>query len=337
MRALRGLLPTLTKLGVFGTVCLLCTALVANTLHRPFGTPTAGFSAVFTDALGVKPGSDVRIAGVRVGKVDAVKLREGKALVSFEVTTDQELPIGTGAAVRYADLLGARYVALNPGPARGERLAEGATIPLERTTPALDLTKLFNGFKPIFDVLAPADVNQLAKEIIAVFQGEGPTINALLTRIVSLTDTFAGQDEVIGRVLADLQPVLESTIAHGQDFKDLIAGLGALAGGLADNRGLITEALDSGARLAGTVADVVRQTQPAIDRDLRSLFELSGKLDANREPLVGALHDLPKVLGKVDTILGYGGWVNIYFCNLGIGIGGPRIDIGNGPHSAVCR
>lgn len=335
MRALRGMTPTLVKLGVFVTVCALCTALVSNTLHRPFGTPTAGFTAVFTDALGVKPGSDVRIAGVRVGKVDAVKLREGKAMVSFEVTSDQKLPSGTGAAVRYADLLGARYIALTTGG--GGTLAEGATIPVERTTPALDLTKLFNGFKPIFDVLQPADVNQLAKEIVAVFQGEGPTINALLTRIVSLTDTFAGQDKVIGQVLANLQPVLDSTIAHGQDFKDLVAGLGALASGLAGNRGLITDALDSGARLAGTVAGVVRQTQPSIDRDLRSLFELSGKLDANRKPLVEALHDLPKVLGKVDTILGYGGWANIYFCNLSLEIAGPPIDIGNGPHSEVCR
>ncbi|WP_410660575.1 MCE family protein [Amycolatopsis sp. lyj-112] len=337
MRTLRGMAPTLVKLGVFTTICGLCTVLVANTLTRPFQTDTAGFTAVFSDALGVKPGSDIRIAGVRVGEVGSVMLREGKALVSFEVTTDQKLPSDTGAAVRYADLLGARYIALLPGPGAQGSLAENATIPLERTTPALDLTTLFNGFKPIFDVLQPADVNQLAKEIVAVFQGEGPTINALLSRIVSLTDTFAGQDKVIGQVLANLQPVLDSTIGHAQDFKDLIAGLGALAGGLAGDRKLIMDALDSGARLARTVAGVVEQTQPSINRDLKSLFTLSGKLDENKKPIVQALQDLPKLLGKVDTILGYGGWANIYFCNLGIEIIGPPVDIGSGPHSEVCR
>ncbi|MFD9894857.1 MCE family protein [Amycolatopsis sp. NPDC059027] len=337
MRTFRAVFPPLVKFGVFAALCLLCTALVANTLHRPFGRPTTGFTAVFADALGVKPGSEVRVAGVRVGKVNAVSLRDGTASVSFEVTDDQKLPADTTAVIRYADLLGARYVALSPGGGAVGPLAPGATIPLSRTKPALDLTVLFNGFKPIFEVLRPDDVNQLAKEIVAVFQGEGPTINALLSKVVSLTTTFSGQDKLIGEVLANLRPVLDSVIGHAQDFKDLIAGLGVLADGLAGNRQLIMDALDSGTRLAGTVADLVRQVQPSVNHDLSALNEVAHGLVRNEKPITEALKDLPNLLGKVDAMHSYGSWTNVYFCTLGIKIGGLTVDLGAGPHSEVCR
>jgi phospholipid/cholesterol/gamma-HCH transport system substrate-binding protein len=327
---------TLVKLGAFTMVCVFCAVLVTNTLTRPLGQAATGFTALFTDAGGVRPGSDIRIAGVRVGQVDAVQARDGVAVVSFEVTDDQHVPADVTAAVRYADLLGERYIALSAGGGHAGALPPGATVPLERTKPALDLTALFNGFKPVFQLLQPAEVNQLAKEIVAVFQGEGPTINALLSKTVSLTRTFAGQDQVIGRVLANLQPVLDTMIGHEQDFKDLVSGLGALVHGLAGNRRQLTDALDSGAELSATVSDIVRAAQPAAQRDIAALNEFSGALVTNQRPIVEALGDLPKALGKLDTVLGYGAWVNVYFCGLGINLGPATIDLGAGPHSAVC-
>ncbi|QWF83867.1 MCE family protein [Amycolatopsis sp. CA-230715] len=327
---------TALKLGVFATVCALCTALVVNTLNQPFGRAVT-YHAVFTDALGVKPGSDVRIAGVRVGKVARMALDGRTALVTFEVADDQEIPADAKATVRYADLLGARYVSLAPGGDASKRLPENGTIPVAHTAPALDLTALFNGFKPIFDLLRPSEVNQLTKEIVAVFQGEGPTIDALLSKVVTLTQTFAGQDKVIGEVLANLQPVLDTTIGHAQDFRKLVSGLGDLVGGLAANRDTITSALDSGAKLAGTLADVTTRLTPSITKDLASLNRLSASLLANREPIVGALRDMPGLLGRVTGTMDYGGWMNVYLCDLGINVGGLGVSSAIGPHSAVCR
>ena len=89
--------------------------------------------------------------------------------------------------------MGQRYVELaqGVGPVDGT-LRPGATIPLERTTPALNLTQLFNGFQPLFQALSPKDVNQLSGEIIQVLQGEGTTVESLI-RHGRLADQHPGR------------------------------------------------------------------------------------------------------------------------------------------------
>src|SRR5688572_24548654 len=102
------------KLAMFLVVAVFAAVLVVNTLRVPVPGPTVGFKAMFTDAQGVTPGSDVTIAGVRVGKVDSVQIVDGdagtaSALVGFRVERDQKLPADTTVAIRYGDLLGVRY------------------------------------------------------------------------------------------------------------------------------------------------------------------------------------------------------------------------------------
>src|SRR5207248_8303757 len=104
-------------------------------------------------------------------------------------------------------------------------LQPGATIPLARTKPALDLTELFNGFKPLFQALSPDDVNKLSFEIIQVFLGEGGTINSLLASTASLTQTIASKDQVIGQVIDNLNTVLNTVNAHGAELSNLVVTL----------------------------------------------------------------------------------------------------------------
>ena len=58
-------------------------------------------------------------------------------------------------------------------------MAVVAPIGLDRTTPALDLTMLFNGFQPLFSALDPKQINALSYEIIQIFQGQGGTVGDL--------------------------------------------------------------------------------------------------------------------------------------------------------------
>src|SRR5699024_11439158 len=74
------------------------------------------------------------------------------------------------ASVRYGDMLGIRYLSLDPTaegrPAVGgpQELAPGQTLPLAATTPPVDLTALVNGFKPLFEAVEPEEVNALRSE-----------------------------------------------------------------------------------------------------------------------------------------------------------------------------
>src|SRR5690606_30240848 len=115
---------------------------------------TATYTARFSDATLLLENDDVRIAGVRVGQVTDVRVADrNQAEVVFEVDADRRLPAQTMATVRFRNLVGQRYVALDPGPASGHddvwRANGTGRIPWEQTRPAADLTELFNGFKPL--------------------------------------------------------------------------------------------------------------------------------------------------------------------------------------------
>ncbi len=120
------------KLAVFAVFGILSAVLVVNTLRVPVEGPTVAYKALFTDAQGVTAGSDVTIAGVRVGRVASVDIVDGDAgsataLVNFEVQRDQTLPAGTTVAIRYGDLLGIRYLDLAAGSSGEEAPSRRAT------------------------------------------------------------------------------------------------------------------------------------------------------------------------------------------------------------------
>jgi phospholipid/cholesterol/gamma-HCH transport system substrate-binding protein len=147
----------LIKLCVFAVVTITLTAMLASTIaSMGWGTRTT-YRAQFTDVTGLLPGDDIRIAGVKVGEVDGIKVvRNSVAEVTFSVDKDQRLDAGTQARIRYRNIVGQRYVALTEGPSRNQRLREDGLIPLAQTEPALDLTVLFNGFRPLFTALDPS-------------------------------------------------------------------------------------------------------------------------------------------------------------------------------------
>lgn len=330
---------TVVKLSIFVLVTGLCTLLVGNTLYRPLGQPTTTYRAAFTDVVGLKQGSDVRIAGVRVGRVNSLELTGDHATVTFEVTDDQTLPADVTAHVRYADLLGARYIALLPGHSERE-LPEDALIPLARTQPAVDLTALFNGFQPVFDTLQPQEINTLARHLIAVFQGQGATIDSLLSHVVALTTSVADQDKLIGEVLANLNKVTDFALRNEPDFTRLVDSLAALTKRMASSREQIGTVLDASSNLARGLSGLVTDLRPELDADLRSLNRVTGTLAANSGQFTRTMRAAPELFTTVNRVSEYGAWVNVYLCTLIVESGAPllgSVNTGAGPHSEVCQ
>src|SRR6478735_3464739 len=219
---------SLVKLVVFALVTLAATGALAMTIANiQFGSK-ASYTAMVTDATGVVEGQDVRIAGVRVGEVSGVHVAKAPgtgqsvAQIDFTVLKSSVLTQGTEVTVKYRNLVGQRYLALTQGTGSPAPLADGATIPLARTHPALDLTVLFNGFKPLFAALSPNDVNELSGLLIQTLQGEGGDVNTLLAKTASLTSAIADRDAVIGRTIDNLNTVLGTVDAHDQQLLSLI-------------------------------------------------------------------------------------------------------------------
>lgn len=335
---LRSMIPTLVKLGIFLVITLLCTLLVGNTLYRPLGGATTTYKAQFSDVVGLKNGSDVRIAGVRVGRVTSVELDGEVPVATFEVLDEQQLPGSTEAHLRYADLLGARYIALRPGAGRGTPLVEDALIPLDRTRPAVDLTSLFNGFAPVFNSLEPAELNKLARELVEVFQGESGTINSLLSHVVKLTENIANQDQLIGEVLIGLRQVTDFAVKNEPNFAALLNSMAQLVSGMAKSRGVMSKAIDSSASLARSLSGLVVDIEPALTRDLRSIDRLAGVLVEHNGNFIKTMEQTPKLFETVNRASEYGAWLNVYVCNMLVETGTPLdVDLNAGSHSEVCK
>lgn len=306
------------KLALFLVVTTLSTALLAVTIgNLTFGDKTE-YRAVFSDVTGVNKGDDVRIAGVRVGSVQEIELTSAnQATVRFEVDSTVPLTQGTEALIRYRNLVGQRYISLTPGTGSSEPLGEDGTIPLSQTTPALDLTVLFNGFKPLFQALSPQDVNRLAFEIIQVFQGEGGTVETLLAQTSSLTNTLANRDELIGEVITNLNDVLATIRARDTELSQTIITLQQFTTGLKDDRRAILGSLDSISELAVETAGFVSDVRPALTEDVRQLRRLTTVLssDENIQSIDDDLQILPIKLNKVGHTATYASVFNFFLCN----------------------
>jgi phospholipid/cholesterol/gamma-HCH transport system substrate-binding protein len=313
----RSVMPALIKLAVFAVITIALTSLLGQTLGSLGWTGGTRYRAEFTDVTGLLKGDDVRIAGVKVGQVQSIELVRGKvAQVGFSVDESVRLPASVQATIRYRNLIGERYVELTQGSKPGAgRLAPDGLIPLSRTTPALNLTVLFDGFQPLFEGLSPKEINQFSYEIIEVLQGESGTVSDLLASTASLTNTLADRDKVIGRVIDNLNDVLATLNARDQKLGDIIDSLQDFVSGLAADRKAIGDSVTNLGKLAQSTADLVQQGRPALKDDIGQLRSLATTLNANTDVIDSTLARLPVRAAALTRTAKYGSWFNFYLCN----------------------
>jgi phospholipid/cholesterol/gamma-HCH transport system substrate-binding protein len=325
---MRGIAAPLVKLVIFTVVTISATALLAISIANVDLSDTEDYKARFTDATLLLPGDDVRIAGVRVGQVEEVGIVDRKqAEVTFSVSTDRKLPKNVTAQIKFRNLVGQRYVSLSQGSG-GEPnavLAPGETIPLARTRPALDLTELFNGFKPLFRALSPDDVNKLSYEIIQVLQGEGGTVESLLAHTASLTSSVAGKDQVIGEVITNLNSALSTINQRGEKLSDLIVTVQQLVSGLAADREPIGDAIDALGGLADTTAGLLNEAREPLKQDIAALGGLVNNLNDSESVVEHFIQFLPEKTAKLTRLVSYGSWFNFYLCSASGSVGIPGI------------
>jgi phospholipid/cholesterol/gamma-HCH transport system substrate-binding protein len=305
----------LTKLMIFIVVTSMATAVLVVTIGNITFGGSKEYRAEFVDATGVVEGDDVRIAGVKVGVVEDIEIVDrSRAMISFTVSDEAVVNGGTNAAIRYRNLVGQRYLSLTQGVGDSGTLPDGATIPASRTKPALDLTVLFNGFKPLFQALSPSDINKLSYEIIQVFQGEGGTLEGLLASTASVTKTLADRDQVISALIENLNDVLVHIGNRDEQLSRLIGSFRQLVGGLKDDRQAILGSLEDISALSVETADLIDGIREPFVRDIEQLRKVAGSVDANKAELDRALQVLPVKLDKVGRTAIYGSFFNFFLC-----------------------
>lgn len=305
------------RMALFTVVTLLATALLTVTISNATFKKANSYSAIFSDAVNLNGGDDVRMAGVRVGSVKAVHLYDGtNAKVTFTVEKDIPLSPNVTAAIKYRNLIGQRYLSLADAPGQAGTLQPHSTIPMSRTSPALNLNALFNGFKPLLTGLSPDAVNTLSYEIVQVLQGEGGNVDSLLTNVGQLSNTFADRDKLIGEVIDNLNAVLGPIDQHDQQLGSLVAELQRFLSGLSADRTAIGNSLVSINDLTATTSGFLSSVRPDLKGDIAALDSLATKLDTpqSRDLITSFMKITPDKLRVTAPSAGYGAWLNQYLC-----------------------
>jgi phospholipid/cholesterol/gamma-HCH transport system substrate-binding protein len=312
----RSLRPTLIKFGAFAVVMSLLTAC----LFFIFGQYQTGsaddYSAVFADASRLETGQSVRVAGMRVGTVNSVKLQRDKSVVvTFDAAPDVRLTTGTRAAVRYLNLVGDRYLELVDGH-EGTPLSPGSVIPKERTQAALDLDLLLGGLKPVIRGLNPQEVNALSASLIQVFQGQGGTLQSLLSNTSDFTTALAEHNQTIQALIDNLRTLLATLTKEGDKFSGTIDLLEKLVTELAAERDPIGTAIDSLNDGTASIADLLAQARPPLAGTIDQLSRLAPNLDFQKDRIDTSLQKAPENYRKLIRTGSYGSFFNYYICEL---------------------
>lgn len=316
---------TAIKLGAFSAVLLALTGFIIVVFGQLRFDRTTTYTAEFSSVSGLKAGQFVRTSGVEVGKVSRVRLApDGRHIVvEFDVDRTVALFESTTAHIRYADLVGNRYLELQRGQGAERILPPGGNIPITQTQPALDLDALIGGFKPLFRALDPQKVNDIASSLITVFEGKGGTINDILDQTAQLTSALADSDQAVGEVIDNLNAVLRTTVAHQRQFDQTIDNLQQLISGLNNRADPLADGLAHISDAAGTVSDLLADNRPVLKDTVTHLQSIQGPLIDKQDQLDDLLTKLPNALRIIGRIGGiYGDFFNFYLCDVSLKING---------------
>jgi phospholipid/cholesterol/gamma-HCH transport system substrate-binding protein len=299
---------------IFVAVTAIATTVLALSIANTGPSGNTSYKAVFTDVTGLNVGDDVDIAGVRVGQVTSIGIYD-QNLALVGISVNRALPASVTADIYYKDLVGDRFIGLGQGTGPvDEMLPPGATIPVSQTAPALNLTQLFDGFQPLFEALSPGDVNQLASEIIDVLQGEGTTMDSLISNVGTLTTTLASRNKVIDSVIANLNSVVATIDSRGSALGDLVTTMQQLISGLAQDRQPIGNAIDAMSSLTNATASLISSARPPLKTDITELGTLSTTLADNSGLITQFLTTAPEKMTDIARLSSYGSWFNLYLC-----------------------
>ncbi|MFC8043345.1 MlaD family protein [Nocardia sp. NPDC057353] len=333
----------------FLLVAAVLTWMVQVTLQRDVTGDTDTYSAVFTDVSGLRVGDDVRVAGVQVGRVDAIAVHGPHAEVTFRVHRDQTVTGNTMASVTYQNLIGQRYLGLSLAdfgdPAR---LAAGARIPLEHTQPSFDISGLLNGFQPLFSTLDPDDVDNLTSALIRALQGDDGALGALITQTATLAQSFAGPDRILGTLIDNLTAVTTALAGQSTAMQGTLAQTRKLLDGLDARRDELLTQTDRIAAVVTDAATVVDGAAPALTEFVHREPGLARHFVAGSDRFAYLGFNLPVLMQAMVRAVDSGAFVNAYVCDIRFSVV-PGVDpviarilgaaspTGAPQHSPICR
>lgn len=303
------------KLFVFTVVTIVVTVWLASVIGN-FRLTSSPYevTAEFSDATGLLRGDAVKAAGVTVGRVDEMRLRDGIAVVTLAIDEGIEIPADVSAVVRFRNLVGQRMIVFEePRDSNVDTvLAHGDRIPLERTEPAFDLTALFNGLRPLIRSTDPGDINAVAEAVTTALTGRGDEVESILGNLAAVSDTLASRDRELSAMLEGLDVLTTDIADRDAQLQRTLGNMDSFLADLSASREDLSQALitlDDAAVRFGRILD---RNDSLIESELADLATILDAVNEKRRALRGALRALPAMLEGVERVNSYGQWTMIH-------------------------
>ena len=214
------------RFGISAALAVVLFVLIANVIRQPLTADLRTYTAEFTDASGLHLDSDVRVRGVRVGKVSAINLerRQGQSVAAVGFTLEKRYGVvsGTRLAIKYQALTGLRYIDVIDATESYSPADLVTHVTTAMTRPSFDITALFNGLQPVIATLDPNELNTFTETAAAYLSGDGHGLAPMLDSIRKLTKFVSGREQVIATLMRNLKDISDVMGGHAKDLTQLV-------------------------------------------------------------------------------------------------------------------
>jgi phospholipid/cholesterol/gamma-HCH transport system substrate-binding protein len=307
-------------IGIAGLLAIGLVLLASfNASKLPLIGGGTSYAASFSEAGGLRTGDEVRIAGVRVGKVTDISLDGNKVAVDFRVTEDVAFGPESGASIRMKTLLGQKYVSLEP-KGRGQ-LAEGATIPLSRTVSSYDI---INAFSDLTQTTERIDTTQLAASLDTIaseFSDTPANVKLALDGLTRLSRTISSRDSELKALLRASNSVSGTLADQNKVIEKIITDGDLLLAELYERRDAIHTLFTNTSAMAVQITGLVRDNRAQLGPVLTQLNGVLETLRKHEDDLTRTIEAMGPFTRVFASALGNGRWFDTYIQNLTVPVG----------------
>ena len=303
---------------VVGAVSMAVIAALVLAAFRAEDLPLIGggdtYYAAFSETGGLKANDEVRVAGVRVGKVQSVELAGDHVRVEFNVEDDVQFGAASRAAVKVKTLLGAMYLALEP--AGSGQMDEGAEISVDRTTSPYDVVDAFSGLASTSERIDTDRLAQSLDTLAGLMQNTPEEFQGALRGMSALSKNIAARDAELNELLGNMQKVSRVLADRNGDLVTLMEDGDKLFRALVARREAVHNLLVATSQLSRELTLLVKQTKADLKPALDHLDNVVDTLNKNQENLDNSLRLMAPFYRVFANTLGTGPWFDTYIQNL---------------------
>ena len=301
----------LIKVLVFAAIAgLMTVALGVKLANSRLFADTYELQAEFDDATGILLNDAVKLAGVDVGRVQGAEIEDGKAIITFNLDKEVELPKDSTVAIRWRNVLGQRFLYVYPGD-DDEVWEEGDRIPVAQTEDVNDIGRFLNRVGPVLKAIDPDDANAFLDAINTALEGNEQDVRQLLDDGAKLAETLSNEDIEIKGLIRSSSRIMGAFASQEEALGgifDNLDGVGSmLRRRITDVNTLVTDF----AAVQRQLNELVTENRSNIDASIASLDSVANTLARNRKNLAKTLHTMPLGVAGYFQTSSWGEYFNV--------------------------